>query len=36
MKEKQEGTLRQTMQKYPGLFTSNGKRPATYTLDTSR
>lgn len=36
MKEKQEGTLRQTMQNYPGLFKSDGKRPATYTLDTSR
>jgi hypothetical protein len=36
MKEKQEGTLRQTMQNYPGLFTSDGKRPATYTLDASR
>lgn len=36
MKPKQEGTLRRTMQNYPGLFKSNGKRPATYTLDTSR
>ncbi len=36
MKEKQEGTLRQTIQNYPGLLKSDGKRPATYTLDTSR
>jgi hypothetical protein len=36
MKPKQEGTLRQTFQNYPGLFKSDGKRPATYTLDTSR
>jgi hypothetical protein len=36
MKPKQEGTLRQVFTNYPGLFKSDGKRPATYTLDTSR
>ena len=33
---KQEGTVRQVMTNYPGLFESDGKRPATYTFDTSR
>ena len=36
MKPKQEGTLRQVFQNYPGLFKSDGKRPATYTFDASR
>jgi hypothetical protein len=36
MKPKQEGTIRQVFTNYPGLFKSDGKRPATYTLDASR
>ena len=36
MKPKQEGTLRQVFQNYPGLFKSDGKRPATYTFDAAR
>ena len=33
---KQEGTVRQVMTNYPGLFKSDGKRPATYTFDATR